>query len=114
MKEKGKAKTAFVIVLGIAIVVVGLFTPSLLSDQHKETIQQNTSEFLGYAADLAVSVGLSSCDIKGNVSYYSGERIYHVRDQENYSETRIDWMSGERWFCTQEEAQAAGWRRTKN
>ncbi|MGJ8621115.1 MAG: sunset domain-containing protein [Methylophilaceae bacterium] len=114
MKEKGKAKTAFVIVLVVAIVVVGLCAPVFLSDQHKEAIQRSTTELVGYAADLAVSVGLSSCDIKGNVSYYSGERIYHVRGQEDYSGTRIDWMNGERWFCTQEEAQAAGWRRARN
>ncbi len=30
-----------------------------------------------------------------------------------YSRTRINVAKGERWFCTEEEAQAAGWRRSK-
>jgi len=51
------------------------------------------------------------CNIKGNVSYNTGEKIYHVPGQAYYSETTIDARYGERWFCTEYEAQAAGWRR---
>lgn len=52
------------------------------------------------------------CDIKGNVSINSGERIYHVPGQRYYSETRIRPEYGERWFCSEAEARAAGWRRS--
>ena len=53
------------------------------------------------------------CDhvIKGNVAFESGERIYHVPGQEYYDETSIDTAFGERWFCTEQEAQDAGWRK---
>ncbi|MGZ2483157.1 hypothetical protein ACVITL_001680 [Rhizobium pisi] len=51
------------------------------------------------------------CNIKGNVSIGSGERIYHVPGQEYYDETKISPQYGERWFCTEAEARAAGWRR---
>ena len=51
------------------------------------------------------------CNIKGNISQ-NGDRIYHVPGQKWYSRTRIDISSGERWFCTEEEARAAGWRRS--
>jgi endonuclease YncB( thermonuclease family) len=50
------------------------------------------------------------CIIKGNVNNY-GERIYHMPDQQFYSRVKMDKGQGERWFCTKEEAEAAGWRR---
>lgn len=52
------------------------------------------------------------CLIKGNISR-SGERIYHVPGGQYYSRTRINTSKGERWFCTEGEARAAGWRRSK-
>ncbi|MGE0252958.1 MAG: thermonuclease family protein [Alphaproteobacteria bacterium] len=52
------------------------------------------------------------CDIKGNISS-NGERIYHVPGARDYAPTRIDESKGERWFCSETEAQAAGWRRSQ-
>ena len=52
------------------------------------------------------------CNIKGNINY-SGEKIYHVPGQEYYNSTEINEEYGERWFCTEEEARAAGWRKSK-
>ena len=54
----------------------------------------------------------SDCAIKGNVSS-SGQRIYHVPGQSNYDRTRISEAKGERWFCSEAEARAAGWRRAR-
>lgn len=53
-----------------------------------------------------------SCAIKGNISG-SGERIYHVPGQEFYAQTRIFPTKGERWFCSEAEARAAGWRKAR-
>ena len=50
--------------------------------------------------------------IKGNVAYESGERIYHVPGGEFYGETVINPAYGEGWFCTELDAQEAGWRRS--
>lgn len=52
------------------------------------------------------------CAIKGNVSG-RGVRIYHVPGQRDYDRTRISPAKGERWFCTEAEARAAGWRRAR-
>jgi endonuclease YncB( thermonuclease family) len=52
------------------------------------------------------------CVIKGNING-DGERIYHTPDSSSYRDTDIDASRGERWFCTEAEAVAAGWRRTK-
>lgn len=53
------------------------------------------------------------CVIKGNTSSSSGERIYHVPGQRYYEQTKIEPDRGERWFCTEEEAIANGWRKSK-
>ena len=52
------------------------------------------------------------CAIKGNISK-GGTRIYHVPGGRYYARTGIDTSKGERWFCTEAEARAAGWRRSK-
>jgi hypothetical protein len=62
-------------------------------------------------ASYALSLVSPSCTIKGNVSIDSGEHIYHVPGQEYYDQTRISPQYGERWFCSEAEARAAGWRK---
>jgi len=57
----------------------------------------------------------AACDrpsIKGNISS-AGEKIYHVPGGAFYEDTQIDEAKGERWFCTEAEAVAAGWRKSK-
>ncbi len=50
--------------------------------------------------------------IKGNISA-AGEKIYHVPGGAFYGQTVIDEARGERWFCTEGDALAAGWRKAK-
>ena len=52
-----------------------------------------------------------ACQIKGNISR-SGERIYHVPGGRDYGPTRIDESKEERWFCSEDEARKAGWRKS--
>lgn len=54
-----------------------------------------------------------SCLIKGNISS-SGEKIYHLPGCGSYFKTKIDEARGEKWFCVESEALAAGWRKAKN
>jgi endonuclease YncB( thermonuclease family) len=53
-----------------------------------------------------------ACQIKGNINR-SGERIFHVPGGRDYGPTRIDESKGERWFCSEDEARKAGWRRSR-
>jgi micrococcal nuclease len=55
--------------------------------------------------------GTGEAVIKGNVSA-SGEKIYHVPGGAFYDKTLINPATGERYFCTEAEAAAAGWRRS--
>jgi micrococcal nuclease len=51
--------------------------------------------------------------IKGNVSS-SDEKIYHVPGTSSYDETGVTESRGERWFCTEQEAVDAGWRKSRS
>ncbi|MER9171225.1 hypothetical protein NKI12_28645 [Mesorhizobium australicum] len=53
------------------------------------------------------------CNIKGNISMETGERIYHMPGQRYYNQTVINPAKGERWFCSQWQAWLAGWRKSK-
>lgn len=65
------------------------------------------------APSLPIPFVGAGCSIKGNISMNTGERIYHVPGQEHYTETMISLGKGERWFCSEAEAKAAGWRRAR-
>lgn len=52
----------------------------------------------------------NGCQIKGNIR--NGQRIYHMPGDRYYPDTRIS-QPGEAWFCTQAEAEAAGFRRSR-
>jgi micrococcal nuclease len=77
----------------------------------------NAAEAEGQAEGAGVSPGeergerSASCpspDIKGNINS-RGDKIYHVPGSRYYDRT-----IAEVWFCTEEEAQAAGFRAPKN
>lgn len=62
-------------------------------------------------ASAPVPAGRKSgdCLIKGNIGS-GGKRIYHVPGSASYADTKIDESKGERWFCSEDEARAAGFR----
>lgn len=68
-------------------------------------------EFRSSAWQAAASADApKDCPIKGNVSR-TGERIYHMPWQRDYARVRMDQGEGKRWFCNENEALAAGWRK---
>lgn len=60
----------------------------------------------------ATIYNMEGCQIKGNISS-SSEKIYHLPGQRYYDRTVIDEGKGERWFCSEDEAQKSGWRKSK-
>lgn len=51
------------------------------------------------------------CNIKGNISFDTSEKIYHLPGDEYYDCTEINPAYGECWFCSEADARALGWRR---
>ena len=50
----------------------------------------------------------NGCPIKGNVT--ANGHIYHMPWSRWYDKVRIDGHPNKRWFCSESEAVAAGWR----
>lgn len=76
---------------------------------------QSPAEFRAIRSDGVgsdVEPPADTCTIKGNISS-RGTRIYHLPGQRDYGKTRISATKGEHWFCTEPEAQAAGWRKAR-
>lgn len=63
--------------------------------------------------ERAVAAAPDGCPIKGNISA-KGERLYHTPWSSAYARTKIDEANGERWFCDEAEAVAAGWRAARS
>lgn len=54
------------------------------------------------------------CTIKGNISFESKDKIYHLPSCPYYATTSINLDQGEKYFCSEAEAVQAGWRKAKN
>lgn len=54
------------------------------------------------------------CVIKGNYRSADNTRIYHTPDCYNYDRITIKPGTSDRWFCTEEEAQKVGFRKSKD
>lgn len=52
------------------------------------------------------------CPIKGNIND-KGEQIFHLPGSRPYPDVKINLAAGERWFCSAQQAVAAGWRAPK-
>jgi len=85
-------------------------SPSPTSGSSSQSAGQSSAEAAPQAESKKSN---SSCLIKGNISS-SGEKIYHVEGCGSYNKTVIDTDTGERWFCTEDEAVKAGWCKAKN
>lgn len=57
---------------------------------------------------VAANAAPDACAIKGNIS--DRGYLYHLPWSAWYDKVKIDPAHGERWFCSEDEAVAAGWR----
>jgi hypothetical protein len=59
--------------------------------------------------EASSSTAPEGCRIKGNINS-RGVKIYHTPASPWYDQTTVNESRGQRWFCTEAEAVAAGWR----
>ena len=87
---------------------------NLLNSAQEEARSQNNGLWAGcQEGKSGASQNQEGCVIKGNISFSTSEKIYHMPEQEYYDKTVIDESKSERWFCTEDEALKAGWRKSK-
>lgn len=60
----------------------------------------------------AEQIAPGGCAIKGNVS--GNGNIYHMPWSTWYAKVKVEPAKGERWFCSEAEAQKAGWRASQS
>ncbi len=78
--------------------------------------QNSTSFDVKVATPQPIAVSTAddtACTIKGNINAKE-EKIYHVVGCQSYAKTVIDESKDERWFCSESEAMASGWRKALN
>jgi endonuclease YncB( thermonuclease family) len=61
------------------------------------------------AAQQEALAPTGTCVIKGNISH--GRKTYYMPFHMMYARLKVDEFSGEKWFCTEADAAAAGWSR---
>lgn len=54
------------------------------------------------------------CRIKGNNSRDTGKKIYHFPGCNNYSQIIVEKFGGDDWFCSEKEAEKAGFKKSEN
>lgn len=54
------------------------------------------------------------CNIKGQRSYDLNKNIYVLPSCRDYSQTKVERFRGEDWFCSEQEAQKAGFSKSPN
>jgi len=50
------------------------------------------------------------CQVKGNYDKH-GHRFYHLPEFRHYPQVKVNLENGDQWFCTEKEAQKAGFTR---
>lgn len=66
------------------------------------------------ASSGRISTNNGLCQIKGNISAKKKQKIYHLPACPDYARTIINPEKGERFFCTELEAQKSGFIKAKN
>ena len=71
---------------------------------------------IGLAVYYSQNNSIGCENIKGNITVKNGveRKIYHTKDSEYYSATKIDSTKGEKMFCNEKEAVNAGFRKSKD
>lgn len=84
-----------------------------------DTVNVNHQEALIQAANKSYDqrVGLwgvcgEDCNVKGNTDIH-GKRWYHLPEFRHHQQTIVNLDHGDRWFCTEAAAQAAGFSRAR-
>lgn len=91
-------------------------TPSNKRDVLKQAYDFAFGEKMGIFSSLCFQEEPEDpkCLIKGNISRADNKRTYHFPGCSGYQQARVEKDLGESWFCTEKEAQKAGYEKSAN
>ncbi len=74
--------------------------------------RENKQGIFGLGCQLDEPAG--ECKIKGNIDEDTLKKSYHLPACRDYDRVKIDRDRGEKFFCSEEQAQAAGYKLATN
>lgn len=104
------------------ILLSGLGRMDYYENPHREELKNAYGEARTEKLGLFSGVCLSTvppvsnkgiqCAIKGNIDDNTQKKIYFLPTCKNYSQVTIDLSNDDKWFCTEKEAETAGFIRS--
>lgn len=82
-------------------------------EKNNDLVAQQQFEDARNVCSSGCEVPPPGCTVKGNISV-GGNKIYHTKDQASWAGIRIQVEKGERWFCSEQQAIANGFRKSIN
>ncbi|MGI6775904.1 MAG: thermonuclease family protein [Patescibacteria group bacterium] len=91
-------------------------SPSPEKEKLKQAYDYAFENRLGIFSPLCFSEEPPSpkCLIKGNVDRHYGQKTYHFPGCSGYPQVMVEKDLGEDWFCSEKEAEKAGFTKSKN
>lgn len=83
------------------------------ADMMKTSGENARKNKMGIFSDKCSPVKNDLCPVKGNVSTEDGSRSYYLPECYRYATITVELFRGDQWFCTEKEAQDAGFVRAK-
>ena len=83
-------------------------------NQAVEIARQNNVGIFSSTCSQMENPDNSKCNIKGNIGKHDRKKYYHLPNCAEYNRTVVELHQEEQWFCTENEAQKAGYAKSKN
>ena len=100
--------------LRLAVLALSLLTVlsaiMVACEKSNAVVEQEQAQENALACVKGCMKATNGCEIKGNIST-GGSKFYHLPRTQNYDAIKIQPEKGERWFCTEADASASGFRR---
>jgi hypothetical protein len=116
MRRRGDSTGLRLLITTIVLLALAGCTWELRDDRPPEvaeaTREARAAEQAAAIEVIEIEAEQAHCVIAGNIAR-SGEKIFHAPGMRDYHRVRIDLERGEAWFCTEEEAVEAGWRKAQ-
>ena len=84
----------------------------ILKQAYDEAVQNKTGIFSSLC--LLEKPENPDCLIKGNIDRHSDQKTYYFPGCSNYQQVLVEKDLGENWFCTEKEAEKAGFKKSPN
>jgi hypothetical protein len=85
-----------------------------VSEMIHTAAQSDNNNDIETSCPYGCTTSIPDCYIKGNISSSAGEKIYYLPGQRGYTSITISPEFGERWFCTETEAEANDWYKAQD